>query len=277
MKSSYGEHVSVALDGRHVAIVVLDRPPNNHVTPEMIGGLADALETLDGENDCRAIVLATTGKVFCAGADLASKLTDPTDMSNVRALYEQAVRLFATQTPIVAAIQGAAIGAGLGLALVSDFRVASPEARFSANFVKLGYHPGFGLTHTLPRLIGTQRAQLMFLTGRRFKTEEALAWGLIDEIAPTDKLMERARALAREIAENAPLAITATRRTLRGDLAEAVRAQIASVRPAGHPARHRRLRRGRAGRLRTPSGQLRGAVSAFTPSLRRSPGFRIEP
>jgi len=228
MKSSYGEHVSVALDGRHVAVVVLDRPPNNHVTPELIGGLADALETLDGENDCRAIVLATTGKVFCAGADLASKLTDPTDMSNVRALYEQAVRLFATQTPIVAAIQGAAIGAGLGLALVSDFRVASPEARFSANFVKLGYHPGFGLTHTLPRLVGSQRAQLMFLTGRRFKPEEALAWGLIDEIAPADKLMEAARSLAREIAENAPLAVTATRKTLRGELAEAVRAQIAA-------------------------------------------------
>jgi len=228
MKSSYGEHVSVALDGRHVAIVVLDRPPNNHVTPEMIGGLADALETLDGENDCRAIVLATTGKVFCAGADLAAKLTDPTDMSNVRALYEQAVRLFATQTPIVAAVQGAAIGAGLGLALVADFRVASPDARFSANFVKIGYHPGFGLTHTLPRLIGTQRAQLMFLTGRRFKPEEVLPWGLVDEIAPADKLMEHARALAREIAENAPLAVTATRRTLRGDLAEVVRAQIAN-------------------------------------------------
>jgi enoyl-CoA hydratase/carnithine racemase len=225
MKSSYGEHVSVALDGRHVAIVVIDRPPNNHVTPEMIGSLADALEALDGENDCRAVVLATTGKVFCAGADLASKLTDPSDMSNVRALYEQAVRLFALQTPIVTVVQGAAIGAGLGLALVSDFRIASPEARFSANFVKLGYHPGFGLTHTLPRLIGPQRAQLMFLTGRRIKPDEALAWGLIDQIAPADGLMDAARSLAREIAENAPLAVLATRKTLRGDMADLVRAQ----------------------------------------------------
>ena len=228
MKSSYGEHVSVALDGRHVAIVVIDRPPNNHVTPDLIGGLADALEALDGENDCRAIVLATTGKVFCAGADLASKLSDPADMSNVRALYDQAVRLFATQTPIVAAVQGAAVGAGLGLALVADFRVATPEARFCANFVKLGYHPGFALTHTLPRLVGAQRAQLMFLTGRRIKPDEALAWGLIDEIAPQDGLMDAARALAREIAEIAPMAVTATRNTLRADLADAARAATAA-------------------------------------------------
>ena len=74
-----------------------------------------------------------------------------------RALYEQVVRLFDCQTPVVAAVQGAAIGAGLGLAVFADFRVASPEARFAANFTKLGYHPGFGLTHTLPRLIGQQR------------------------------------------------------------------------------------------------------------------------
>ena len=227
MKSNYGDEVSVALDGRHVAIVVLDRPPNNHVTPELIGGLADALEDLDGENDCRAIVLATTGKVFCAGADLANKLTDPSDMSNVSALYAQVVRLFDCQTPVVAAVQGAAIGAGLGLAVFADFRVASPEARFAANFTKLGYHPGFGLTHTLPRLIGHQRADLMFLTGRRFKPEEVAPWGLVDEIVPADKLMEAARALAREIAENAPLAIVATRKTLRDGIAQAVRTQIA--------------------------------------------------
>jgi enoyl-CoA hydratase/carnithine racemase len=225
MKSSYGENVSVALDGRHIAIVVIDRPPHNHVTPELVSDLADALESLDGENDCRAVVLATTGKVFCAGADLASKLTDSDDMSTVRALYEQAVRLFQIRAPIVAAVQGGAIGAGLGLALMADFRIATPQARFSANFVKLGFHPGFGLTHTLPRLIGHQRAQLMFLTGRRIKPEQALEWGLVDEIAPSEGLMEAARGLAREIAENAPLAVTATRKTLRGDLAEVVRAQ----------------------------------------------------
>jgi enoyl-CoA hydratase/carnithine racemase len=124
-------------------------------------------------------------------------------------------------------VQGAAVGAGLGLALVADFRAAAPEARFSANFVKLGFHPGFGLTHTLPRLVGEQRAALMMLTGRRLKAEEALAWGLVDELAPAADLRAAAVRLAAEIAENAPLAVAATRRTLRAGLIEAIRAATA--------------------------------------------------
>jgi len=229
MKSSYGDTVSVALDGRHVAIVVIDAPPHNFVSVEMIRGLADAFEALDGENDCRAIVLAATGKSFSAGADLASDTgVAGNGMGGIGGLYEQAVRLFMTTTPVVAAVQGAAVGAGLGLALAADFRVAGPDARFSANFVKLGFHPGFGLTATLPRMIGAQRAELMFLTGRRIKPDQALDWGLVDEVAPADHLMDAARALAREIAENAPLAVLATRKTLRGELAGLVRAATAA-------------------------------------------------
>jgi enoyl-CoA hydratase/carnithine racemase len=143
----------------------------------------------------------------------------------INPLYAQAVRLFGVRKPVVAAIQGAAVGAGLGLALVADFRVAAPEARFVANFVSLGFHPGFGLTHTLPRLIGQQRANLMFLTGRRIKAEEAKDYGLVDQVIPLVTLREAALSLAREIAANAPLAVTATRATLRRELAAAVRAQ----------------------------------------------------
>ena len=105
--------------------------------------------------------------------------------------------------------------------------MAAPEARFSANFVKLGFHPGFGLTHTLPRVIGAQRADLMFLTGRRIRAEDALAFGLVDELVPADELRQSAFALAAELAENAPLAVVATRKTTRGQLAEAVRAATA--------------------------------------------------
>jgi enoyl-CoA hydratase/carnithine racemase len=122
----------------------------------------------------------------------------------------------------VAAIQGPAIGGGLGVALVADFRVAAPEARFAANFVKIGIHPGFGLTHTLPRLIGEQKASLLFLTGRRLDGGEALAWGLVDQLSTQERLREDALALAAEIAEGAPLAIVSTRATLRAGLADAV-------------------------------------------------------
>jgi enoyl-CoA hydratase/carnithine racemase len=225
MKTQFGE-VSLVRDG-HVAIAEINRPPNNHVTVELMRNLADALGVIDAERDLRASVLCSAGKNFCAGADLTAPtgIVNPGAGPGINALYVEAVRLFSNKKPIVAAVQGAAVGAGLGLTLVADFRVAASDARFTSNFVKLGFHPGFGVTYTLPRLIGEQRAHLMCLTGRRIKADEALAWGLVDEVVPLEGLREAALRLAREIAENAPLAIQSTRATLRRDLAAAVKAQ----------------------------------------------------
>lgn len=225
MKDHYGE-VAVARDG-HVAVLTIDRPPHNHVTVDLMRDLADALDHVDAEPELRVSVLSSAGKSFCAGADLTapSGIGNPNATQGINALYVEAVRLFSVRKPIVAAVQGAAVGAGLGLALVADFRVAAPEARFTANFVKLGFHPGFGITHTLPRIVGEQRAALMCLTGRRIKAEEALAWGLVDEVVPLPALREATLRLAREIAEAAPLAVQSTRATLRRELAERVKAQ----------------------------------------------------
>jgi len=225
MKDHYGD-VAVAREG-HVAVLTVDRPPHNHVTVDLMRDLADALDHIDAEPELRVSLLTAAGKSFCAGADL----TAPTGIvhtnagQGINALYVEAVRLFSVRKPMVAAVQGAAVGAGLGLALVADFRVAAPEARFSANFVKLGFHPGFGISHTLPRIVGEQRAALMCLTGRRIKAEEALAWGLADEVVPLGALREAALKLAREIAEAAPLAVQSTRATLRAGLAAKVKAQ----------------------------------------------------
>jgi enoyl-CoA hydratase/carnithine racemase len=224
MKDQYGE-ISVRVDG-HVALLEMNRPPNNFVSVDLMRELANALEDVDGDRSLRVSLLMSAGKAFCAGADLASPTgVGGQGMAGINPLYEQAVRLFSAKKPIVAAVQGAAVGAGLGLALVADFRVAAPEARFTANFVKLGFHPGFGITHTLPRVVGQQRAQLMCLTGRRIKADEALVWGLVDEIAPLDRLRDVALTFARELAENAPLAVESTRATLRAGLADAVRKQ----------------------------------------------------
>jgi len=223
VRDRYGE-ISVVRDG-HVALVEIDRPPHNHVSVELMRDLADALVDIDAELDLRAVVLCSAGKSFCAGADLVAPTgVAGSGMAGVNPLYVEAVRLYSTRKPIVVAVQGAAVGAGLGLALVGDFRIAAPEARFTANFVKLGFHPGFGLTYTLPRLIGLNRASLMFQTGRRLKGEDALAWGLVDEVVPLDELRAAAVRLAKEIAENAPLAVQATRATLRKGLATAVKA-----------------------------------------------------
>jgi len=141
----------------HVATIEIRRPPNNFFDVTLIHQIAEALEALDEDPGCRAVVLAAQGKAFCAGANFGdgSRLTpdgrrpDELPQSRVGHLYVEAVRLFRTKKPIVGAIHGPAVGGGLGLAMVPDFRVTCPEARFCANFTRLGFHPGFGLTTTL--------------------------------------------------------------------------------------------------------------------------------
>ncbi len=220
-KTAAHQFISVSLAGA-VATIELRRPPNNFIDRDLIAELANALEALDRQPECRAIVLASGGKHFSGGADFSSRLTEDTSGPPKRHLYKEAIRLFRTTKPIVAAVHGAAVGAGLGLAVSADFRVTCPEARFSANFTRLGFHPGFGLTATLPRLIGKQRAALLFYTGRRIGGEEAVAIGLADVLVPQDELRGAATALAQEIAQSGPLAIVATRETLRRGLADAV-------------------------------------------------------
>jgi len=219
--------------GAHVAVVELCRPPDNFFSLDMIAGVADALEALDAAGSARAVVLAAQGKHFCAGADFSGgAATYTTDE-----LYAAAVRLFRTRLPIVAAVQGAAIGGGLGLALAADFRVAAPEARFSANFARLGFHQGFGLSVTLSALVGQQRAAELLYTGRRVGGGDAVAMGLADRLAPLPEVRAAAVALAAEIAASAPLAVASIRTTLRGDLADRVAA--ATVREAAEQARLR--------------------------------------
>ena len=227
MKKQYGDVFLNLSD--YVAVVEIRRPPHNFFDSELIHEIAEAFTEMDDNQDCRAIVLAAQGDAFCAGGNFpaqnpssASVLTQKDDKNP---LYIEAVRLYSCKKPVVGAIDGPAVGGGLGLALVPDFRVTCPEARFSANFVKLGFHPGFGLTHTLPQLIGQQKANLMFLTGRRIKGEQAVEWGLADVLTSQDLVREEAINLAREIAENAPLAVLSVRATIRQGFAERIKAQ----------------------------------------------------
>ncbi|MES2987364.1 MAG: enoyl-CoA hydratase/isomerase family protein [Pseudomonadota bacterium] len=214
---NFGE-VSLNLNG-NVALVEFSRPPHNYFDYALIRDLGDAFEAAEREG-ARAIVLASEGKSFCAGAAFSGD--EGASAGAGPNLYQESLRLFAGKLPVVAAIQGAAIGGGLGLALVADFRVVAAEARFAGNFVKIGIHPGFGLTHTLPRLVGIQTAALMLYTGRRVSGAEAVAMGLADRLVHLENLRSEAMALAAEFAESAPLAVQATRETLRAGLVEAV-------------------------------------------------------
>ncbi|KKC26378.1 enoyl-CoA hydratase/isomerase family protein [Sphingomonas sp. SRS2] len=208
---------------RHVALVEICRPPHNYFDVSLIRDIAGALKELDADKEVRAVVLAAQGKSFCAGAHFGDDgAFDGQDLSaRFEALYAAGAEILRTRKPIVAAVQGAAIGGGFGLAVAADFRIASPASRFAANFVKIGIHQGFALSITLPRLIGQQKAAELLLTGKRIGGEEAMAIGLIDRLVPEQELRAAAFAFANEIAVNAPLAVMSVRETLRLGLYEA--------------------------------------------------------
>lgn len=215
----------------HVAVVEMQRPPHNFLAPDLVEAVADAMEAFEGDPQVRAILFAAQGRSFCAGADFGGGGEGAGDDGEQRAgagtrterLYAVAARLCALTTPVVAAVQGPAIGGGLGLAMTADLRITCPEARFAANFATLGIHHGFGLSVTLPERIGRGRAAKVLLTGRRFNGEQATELGLADQCVPADELRATALALAAEIAANAPLALRSINSTLRAGLADKVR------------------------------------------------------
>jgi enoyl-CoA hydratase/carnithine racemase len=212
-----------------VGKITFANPPLNFATTDMLKEIADAIEAMDKDPQVRCLLLQSIGKQFCAGADLQhgdANAEGDAGVSAIDRMYAQAARLFQRRKPMIAAIQGAAVGAGLGLALSADFRIAAPEARFSANFVRLGFYPGFGLTCTLPRLVGQQRASWMMLSAERVKPQDALVWGLVDRLVEAGSLAASAEAMANEVAENAPLSLLAVRNTFAGQLGDEVKAAM---------------------------------------------------
>ncbi len=221
----------------HVLTVELQRPPHNHFSISMIEAVATALEEGSADVAIRCAVLVAQGRSFCAGADFSGDGDD--DLlgvpSSTERLYSAAARLCGVDLPWIAAVHGPAVGGGLGLALTANLRVTCPEARFAANFGRLGIHHGFGISVTLPELVGPSRAALVLLTGRRIHGDQATALGLADVCVPAADVRPAALALAEEIAECAPLATRAMNRTLRAGLADRVR-QAARL-EAGEQAR----------------------------------------
>lgn len=214
--------LSISLN-RGVALLEIHRPPHNFFDLDLITRIARGVEKLNETAECRCMVLAAQGKVFCAGADFSGG----PEQVDAGAIYRAALPIFRRRKPLVAAVQGPAIGGGLGLAVAADFRVVAPEARFQANFVRIGLHPGFGLTHTLPRLLGVQVASQLLLTGRRVDGREALTVGLADQLAEAAELRDAAVSFAEGIAAGAPLSIGSIQSALIADLADEVEQAMA--------------------------------------------------
>jgi len=220
--------VTVAVDS-DIGIVTIRRPPHNLLTEPVLRAVADALHGLTGQ--ARVAVLASDGRSFCAGANFRSEdAPDPSEgggfEARTGAFYAQAARVFESPVPVVAAVQGPAIGAGFGLALACDVRVVGAGGWFQANFVRLGIHPGFALSSVLPAVVGPARATELFLTGRRVTADEAVAIGLAHRAVATGDETAVAVEIAGQIAAGAPLAVAATRSTLRHGLGGAVRAAM---------------------------------------------------
>lgn len=219
----------------HVAIVELQQGPHNFASAELLHAVVDGAQAAIADG-ARAVLLCSEGKSFCAGAQFSGgsgqkaasfgKYVQTDSPSEIGPFYEAALRVFEITVPIVAAVHGPAVGAGFGLATACDLRVTCAEAFFATNFVKLGIHPGFGISVTLPELIGPARAADLLLVGRRVGGVEAFALGLVNRLVAQDEVRSTALAIATEIASNAPLAVQATRATLRDGLAERVRTAL---------------------------------------------------
>lgn len=206
----------------HLAIITLDRPDARNAYSEvMVESLVRALDAAEADDEVRCIVLTGAGRSFHAGGDL-KRMRDSKGMFEggpvaLRRQYIEGIqriprRLAACDKPIVAAINGAAIGAGLDLACMCDVRVAAKEAKLGSTFVKVGLVPGDGGAYFLARTIGFSRALEMVLTGRIVLADEALAMGLVHAVVERDAVLDEAKSRARMIAANAPLAVRLTKR-----------------------------------------------------------------
>jgi enoyl-CoA hydratase/carnithine racemase len=205
----------------YVATVEFTAGSANFLSLEVMQQLAAAWDWADAEAACRSIVLCSTGSVFCAGVNLTS-LAGAGPERSPEQIYLLGLHLLKGRKPVIAAIQGA----GLGLAMLADQRVAGPRARFNASFVRLGFNAGFGLTATLPYAIGARLATRMLLTGQPIDAQEAVRLGLADDAVEDDGVRAAAQARARVIAGNAPRVVQDMRQALREPLIEEFRQSI---------------------------------------------------
>ncbi len=220
LRTSFGD-VTVVLGANHVAEVEMHRPPANYFDAVLLSGVVKSIRWAASAGG-RAVVLCSEGKHFCAGLDFGA--TDKPEPEALTTLYGTARDLIDGPLPIVVAVQGSAVGGGMGLALAGDFRVAAPTSRFAANFARLGFHQGFGISMTLPAIVGRQKALELLTTGRRIDGVDALAIGLCDRL--DDDPRAGAHALAAEISASAPLAVRSIRQTMRADIIDGFAAMV---------------------------------------------------
>jgi 2-(1,2-epoxy-1,2-dihydrophenyl)acetyl-CoA isomerase len=209
-----------------VATLTLDQPATrNALNPAMREEIAEVVQSIQRDRSIRALVITGANGHFCSGGDLRNIATVGLDNQGWRErfhdLHHWLRDLIALDRPVIAAVDGAAYGAGFGLALAADFIIATPRARFCVSFMKIGLVPDFGTFYTLPRIVGPQRAKELMLSAREVGAEEALRLGIAMELQAPEQLMARAQALAASFVQASPVAVSLVKRAVAsgGDLA----------------------------------------------------------
>ncbi len=200
----------------------------NALDSSVLGDIAAAAEKVRNDEDIRVLVVTGEGKAFVAGADIGEMKSLNADEGRAFGLKGQAALTAIEELPIpvIAAVNGFALGGGCELSLCADIRIASEKAKFGQPEVGLGITPGFGGTQRLPRVIGLSKAMELILTGRMIKADEALSIGLVDKVVPPEALMDEALALANVIAANAPVAVRNSKAAIRRFTGASLRADL---------------------------------------------------
>lgn len=222
-------HQSVSLEiERHIATIRLDRADNrNSMTPDLLEGVSNAVAQVRGEADVRCVVITGSGDTFCGGKDFKSAAAvDESIPAHERtyAIYSHFLSVLELEVPTIAAMNGDAVGGGLGLSLVCDIRVANADAHYGAPFVRVGMHPGMASTLLLPRFMGVPNATELLLTGRVVNGAEAQRLGLVNHAVSPDDVLPKAMTIAEEIASAAPLAVRWTKRSINDALSADIKA-----------------------------------------------------
>lgn len=204
---------------QHVGLLTLNRPDNrNSMTSELLDAFAAAVQQVRADEGLRCLVVTGRGPSFSAGADFRSQIQRDqaglTPPEKSYAMYTAFLSLLDVEVPVVGALQGHAVGGGFGLAIVTDLRIASEEAKYGANFARLGLHPGMAISYLLPRLVGVPRALELLLTGRLFSGREGADLGLFNRAVPAEQVLPQALELAEQIAANAPIAVRLMKRSI---------------------------------------------------------------
>ncbi|MRG95358.1 enoyl-CoA hydratase/isomerase family protein [Polyangium spumosum] len=216
--------VHLERDGAVATLVLDDTRRKNAMSPELGDALAARVREVARDASVRAVVLSGAGDAFSAGGDLAMlERLRAASFAEARAFmlgfYARYLSITELDVPVVAAVRGPAIGAGLCVALACDLVIVDEDSRLALNFASLGLHPGMGATYLAPRRAGPERAAELLLTGRRFTGRDAAAWGMALEAVPAEHVRPRAAELAAQIAGNAPLVVRALKKSLGLDRA----------------------------------------------------------